>query len=108
VSITLPAHTFMPGESAQATISVGSVAGYVVPHDAVLINNSGASYVVQVVGGKGKLVAVTVLGSQDPRDVISGPLDASAPLVTTGNYQVRDGMPLRIEAAAQAPAPGGR
>jgi hypothetical protein len=100
IQIALPSHAFMPGESAQATISVGSVSGYLVPHDAVLINDNGDSYVVQDIGGKGKLVVVSVLGTQDTHDVISGPLDAHAPLVTTGNYQVQDGMPLRIEAPA--------
>lgn len=105
VAITLPPQTVMPGQSAQATISVGSVSGYLVPHDAVLLNENGGSYVVQAVGGKGKLVPVTVLGTQDSRDVITGPLDASAPLVTTGNYQVQNDMPLRMTTAAQPSAP---
>lgn len=100
VEITLPARQFVPGEAAQASISVGSVSGYLVPHDAVLINDSGDDYVVQAVGGKGRLVDVKVLGTQDANDVISGSLDANAPLVTTGNYQVQDGMPLRFATAA--------
>jgi hypothetical protein len=101
VEITLPAQKFVPGEAAEASISVGNVSGYLVPHDAVLINDSGDDYVVQAVGGKGKLVDVKVLGTQDANDVISGSLDANAPLVTTGNYQVQDGMPLRFATAAQ-------
>ncbi|HEX4050292.1 MAG TPA: efflux RND transporter periplasmic adaptor subunit [Steroidobacteraceae bacterium] len=101
VEITLPAQKFVPGEAAQASISVGNVSGYLVPHDAVLIDDSGDEYVVQAVGGKGKLVDVKVLGTQDANDVISGALDANAPLVTTGNYQVQEGMPLRFATAAQ-------
>ncbi|HWG76996.1 MAG TPA: HlyD family efflux transporter periplasmic adaptor subunit [Steroidobacteraceae bacterium] len=100
VEISLPTQKFVPGEAAQATISFGNVSGYLVPHDAVLINDSGDSYVVQAVGGKGKLVDVKVLGAQDSNDVISGSLDAHAPLVTTGNYQVQDGMPLRFATAS--------
>ena len=84
-----------------ASVSIGSVSGYLVPHDAVLINDSGDEYVVQAVGGKGKLVDVKVLGTQAANDVISGSLDANAPLVTTGNYQVQDGMPLRFASAAE-------
>lgn len=103
VEITLPVQKFVPGEAAEASISVGEVSGYLVPHDAVLINESGDNYVVQEIGGKGKLVDVKVLGTQGASDVISGPLDANAPLVTTGNYQVQDGMPLRRATPAQPP-----
>jgi hypothetical protein len=102
VAITLPAQRLLPGESAQASISIGSISGYRVPHDAVLLDDNGDNYVVQDIGGKGRHVNVQVLGTQDANDVISGPLDAHAPLVTNGNYQVQDGMQLRFATAPSA------
>ena len=96
VQIMLPAQRFLPGESAQAAIRVGSVAGFVVPHEAVLIDDNGNSYVVQAIGDTAKVVDVQVLDSQGAREVISGPLNAHAALVVTGNYQAQDGMKLRF------------
>ncbi|MGH8206666.1 MAG: efflux RND transporter periplasmic adaptor subunit [Steroidobacteraceae bacterium] len=96
VQIALPLHKFLPGESAQATVTVGKVSGYVVPHAAVLIDDNGNSYVVQAVNAVAKLVYVQVLDTQDDREVISGPLDIHAPLVLTGNYQAQNGMKLRL------------
>lgn len=103
VQISLPLQKFLPGESGQAVITVGSVSGYVVPHDAVLLDDNGNSYVVQAVGDKAKVVTVQVLNRQDDREVISGALDAHAPLVLGGNYQAQDGMKLRFA----APSAGG-
>jgi membrane fusion protein, multidrug efflux system len=96
VQISLPERGFMPGESAQASIRVGSVAGIVVPHEAVLIDDNGNSYVVQAIGDTARIVNVQVLDSEGAREVISGPLDTHAPLVLTGNYQAQDGMKLRF------------
>ena len=104
VTIRLPPGRFMPGQSAQATITVGSVSGYVVPHAAVLIDDDGNSYVVQAVGDAARVVDVQVLGRQDSRDVISGPLDAHAPLVLGGNYQAQDGMKLHVVPGPAVPA----
>lgn len=107
VQIMLPPQQFMPGESAQATIRVGSVTGFVVPHDAVLIDDNGNSYVVQAIGDTAKVVDVQVLDSQGAREVISGPLNAHAPLVVTGNYQAQDGMKLRFASSGATSAEGG-
>jgi len=104
VQVTLPPHKFLPGESAQAVITVGQVAGFVVPHDAVLIDDNGNSYVVQAVGDTAKVVNVQVVDRQDGRDIISGPLNAQAPVVVSGNYQAQDGMKLRIAPAGAAGA----
>lgn len=96
VEISLASGRFLPGEMAQAAITAGEVHGYVVPHEAILVNDSGATYVVQAIGDKAKKVPVTVLGSHGDRDVIAGALDKRAPLVLTGNYQLDDGMKLRV------------
>jgi RND family efflux transporter MFP subunit len=104
VQVTLPMHKFLPGESAQATITVGHVSGYVVPHAAVLIDDNGNSYVVQALGDMAKIVDVQVTDVQGDREVITGPLDPHAPLVLTGNYQAHNGMKLRF---ASGPASAG-
>ncbi|HEY1588924.1 MAG TPA: HlyD family efflux transporter periplasmic adaptor subunit, partial [Rhodanobacter sp.] len=113
VQIALPSGQLLPGESAQASIRVGSVSGYVVPHDAVLIDDNGNSYVVQAIGDTAKVVTVQVLDTQDASEVVSGALNAQAPLVVSGNYQAQDGMKLRFtssdasHAAQPEPSRGG-
>jgi membrane fusion protein, multidrug efflux system len=96
VEISLAPGRFLPGEMGQAAITAGEVRGYVVPHEVVLVNDSGDTYVVQVIGDKAKKVPVTVIGSHGDRDVIAGALDKRAPLVLTGNHQLDDGMKVRV------------
>jgi membrane fusion protein (multidrug efflux system) len=96
VQIALPPGRFLPGEMAEAAITTGQMRGYVVPHAAVLVNDSGAPYVVQAVNGIAHKVPVQVLDAHGDQDVISGALDARAPLVLTGNYQLDDGMRVRL------------
>jgi membrane fusion protein (multidrug efflux system) len=96
VEITLPANQVLPGETAAAAITTGDVAGYVVPHQAILVDERGNPYVVQVIGDAAKIVAVQLLGKGNGKDVVEGPLDATAPLVLTGNHQLQDGMKVRL------------
>jgi len=96
VAIALPPNGFIPGEMAQATITTAEVRGYLVPHQAVLVNDSGEPYVVQAVNGVAHKVQVQVLDAHGAQDVISGKLDARAPLVLSGNYQLDDGMKVRL------------
>lgn len=102
VEISLPADGFLPGEMAQATITTGEMHGYVVPHAAILVNESGQPYVVQAVDGVAHKVPVQVLVAHGDQDVISGSLDARAPLVLSGNYQLDDGMKVRLANTPQA------
>jgi len=102
VDVSLPAGRFFAGEMAEANIEIGTAEGYVVPHEAVLVNDKGAPYVVQAVGGRAKQVPVELVLSAGATDVISGPLDPSAALVLTGNYQLTNGMQIRID----RPGPG--
>ena len=106
VSIALPPGPFLPGEMAQATITTGEVRGYVVPHAAVLVSDSGAPYVVQAINGVAHKVTIQVLDAHGDQDVISGSLDARAPLVLTGNYQLDDGMKVRLANGPQAAVAG--
>jgi membrane fusion protein (multidrug efflux system) len=96
VAIALPPDGFMPGEMAEATITTAEVHGFLVPHQAILVNDSGKPYVVQAVNGVAHKVQVRVLDAQGAHDVISGKLDARAPLVLSGNYQLDDGMKVRL------------
>ncbi|HWF98654.1 MAG TPA: HlyD family efflux transporter periplasmic adaptor subunit [Steroidobacteraceae bacterium] len=96
VDIALPPGKFLPGEMAEAAITTGELHGYLVPHDAILVNDSGAPYVVQAIRGTAKKVPVRVLGAHGDQDVIAGALDARAPLVLTGNYQLDNGMKVRL------------
>ncbi|HVA13022.1 MAG TPA: efflux RND transporter periplasmic adaptor subunit [Stellaceae bacterium] len=100
VSIALPPGKFFLGEMAQAGIATAKVTGYVVPHQAILVDDSGKTYVVQSNDLVAKKVIVKVLEAGGAKDVIEGPLDPKAPLVLEGNYQLDDGMKMRVAAAA--------
>ncbi len=100
VEISLPDAGLFPGQAAQATITVGSASGFVVPHEAVLIDDNGNAYVVQAIGGMAKIVRVRVLGTAHAEDTVDGALDVRAPLVLSGNYQLKDGMAVRLAGPA--------
>ena len=94
--------TVLPGAWLRAEITVGQLAGWAVPRQSVLSDQAGA-YLFQVAGGKAVRLAVRVLGSRGDTTVVDGPLDAARPLVTEGNYQLADGMAVRLGAAAGDP-----
>jgi RND family efflux transporter MFP subunit len=96
VEIALPANTLMPGETAKTTITTQAAQGYVVPHEAILINDNGDLYVVQVKGKVAKLVPVQVLVANGGQDVIAGKLNPAAPIVLSGAHQLEDGMKVRL------------
>jgi membrane fusion protein (multidrug efflux system) len=96
VEVALPPGKFLPGEMAEAAITTGERQGYVVPHRAILVNDSGAPYVVQAVNNVAHKVPVQILDAHGDQDVIAGALDARAPLVLTGNYQLDNGMKIRL------------
>lgn len=102
VTLSLPPGSFLAGEMAEADIVTGRARGYVVPHAAILVDRRGAPYVVQAVHQTARLVPVQVLDGNGARNVITGPLDPSAPLVLAGNYQLKDGMKVRLAAPAKA------
>lgn len=104
IELSFPANALLPGQQAIATVTTGQVQAYLVPHAAVLLNDEGNPYVVQVIGGVAKKVDVQVLGTQDGRDGISGALNASAPVALSGNYQLEDGMKVRTAQDAGRPA----
>jgi RND family efflux transporter MFP subunit len=104
VDITLPSEAFLAGQMAEADIVIGEANGYVLPHEAILVDNGGSPYVVQAVGMVAKKVPVRVLATDGARNVVYGPLDPLSPIVLTGNYQLEDGMKLRVADPDGAPA----
>lgn len=105
VQIAVPADKLFSGEMAQADITTGQTKGYVVPHEAILVDDQGKPYVVQSVNMIAKKVPVQVLGSEGDKNVIAGELDPAAPLVLSGNYQLDNGMRIRVAAAGGKAAP---
>ncbi len=96
VQIALPAGRFIPGQVARARITTAEVRGFLVPHAALLVNERGAPYVVQAVEGVARKVPVRVLDEYDDQDIIAGALDPHAPVVLAGDYQLDNGMHIRI------------
>jgi hypothetical protein len=86
-----------------AKIVTGIVEGYLVPHKAILVDDSGAPYVVQAKGMIAHRIPVKILLSDGTKDVIAGALDPQAALVLAGNYQVKDGMHVRTADPAKKP-----
>lgn len=99
VAVSVPPGKALLGEMFRADIQVGTVKGYVVPHAAVLVNDSGATYIVQSNKLVAKKIKVTVLGSDGNKDIVAGPLLADGPVVLAGNYQLDDGMKIRLAPA---------
>lgn len=95
VAVSIPDGKALLGEMFRADIQVGTLHGYVVPHAAVLVNNSGHTYIVQSNHLIAKKIVVTVLGSDGNTDIVTGPLLANGPVVLAGNYQLDDGMKIR-------------
>jgi len=96
VDISVPAGQTLLGEMFRADITVGQTSGYVVPHEAVLVNDAGDTYIVQDHAMTAKLVDVKVLGSSQNQDVITGKLEAGAPVILSGAYQLNDGDAIRL------------
>jgi len=94
IEISLPGSTLLTGEMGKVVINTGVKQGYVVPHEAVLLNTSGQTYIVQSIHDVAKLVPVTVITSKGDKDLVQGDLVAGAPVVGTGNYQLDNGMQL--------------
>lgn len=94
VDVGFPTGALLPGEALQVAIETGQVAGWVVPHAAV-VTSGGPARVFQIVGGKAKAVPVRIVLSSDKGDVVDGPLDAGNPVIVDGAYQVSDGAAVR-------------
>ncbi len=101
VALALPAtaHWLLPGLAVQASMPLRAWRGWVVPRQSVLRDAQGRAYVFQDDHGRARRVAVEVEADEGERSAISGPLQPALPLVVLGNYELRDGMALRLAAA---------
>jgi RND family efflux transporter MFP subunit len=86
------------GDAFRASVTVGQVSGWIVPHLGVL-NDAQGDYVFQVSGGKARRVNVQVIRNAGDVDVVQGALDPRLPLVADGAYQLDAGMLVRTAAA---------
>ncbi|MHB8256595.1 MAG: efflux RND transporter periplasmic adaptor subunit [Acidiferrobacterales bacterium] len=105
IEISLPDGPLLTGEMGKVVINTGVKQGYIVPHDAVLLNTSGQTYIVQSIHDVAKLVPVAVITSKGDRDLVEGNLVAGAPVVGTGNYELANGTRMRA-AGETGGAPG--
>jgi membrane fusion protein, multidrug efflux system len=103
VDVALPPGRFLAGQMAGAEIVIGEAQGYVVPHEAILVNDSGSPYLVQAVDMIAKKVPIRVLATAGALDVVDGQLDPEWPVVLAGNYQLSDGMRVRVAGPDGAP-----
>lgn len=83
------------GEPVRAALRAGMLTGYLVPRDAVL-NDQNGDYVFQLGSdGLAHRAAVRVLGRSGADSVLAPALNPALPLITTGAYQLEDGMEVR-------------
>lgn len=94
VDLSLPAGAVLPNEALRGDIAVGHVAGWIVPHRAVVTAN-GPTSVFQLVAGKAHLIKVNLLLAGEQIDVVEGAILRSRPLIVDGAYQVQDGQAVR-------------
>lgn len=94
VDLNFPSGALLPGEALKVAIHSGEVAGWVVPHRAVVTAN-GDARVYQVANAKAVPVKVTLFLSTPDGDVVEGPIDPNRRLVVDGAYQVTDNIAMR-------------
>jgi RND family efflux transporter MFP subunit len=94
VDLSFPVGALLPNEAVRGEIAVGQVAGWLVPHRAV-VTAGGPTRIFQVAGGKARAVNVSVLLAGDTVDVVAGAPNPKLPLVVNGAYQVQEGDAVR-------------
>ena len=91
VVATLDARTSMPaGTALTASIETTPVTAWAVPRDA-LQNDERSDFVLQIEHGKARRVDVKVQAPDGSPIGVEGALDAHAPVITLGSYEVSDG-----------------
>lgn len=94
-NVPLGNSAFIPGTHVTADIDTNSGMHWVVARSAVLKDDHG-DFVFQVMSGN-KAHRVNVVTQIEDRDRygIDGPLDATRPVVVSGNYELKDGMTVQ-------------
>ncbi|MFC5549113.1 efflux RND transporter periplasmic adaptor subunit [Massilia aerilata] len=83
------------GTRMQAAIEAGRHEAWVVPRQAVLNDDAGA-FLYQVANGHARRVAVRTLTENDKQYGVEGQLAANLPVVVLRNYELKDGMAVRM------------
>ncbi|MHB8915013.1 MAG: efflux RND transporter periplasmic adaptor subunit [Thiobacillus sp.] len=93
--VALPVTALMPGSHVRGAIQLAQYTATVVPRSAVLRDDRGA-YLFQVRNGKAQRVGIKIGLEQNGITAVSGALLTNAPVVVSGNYELQDGMAVRI------------
>ncbi|MEC5407852.1 efflux RND transporter periplasmic adaptor subunit [Paraburkholderia sp. MPAMCS5] len=99
-NVPLGQSAFIPGTRVSADIATRSGVHWIVPRAAVLKDDKGA-YVFQInAQGKARRVAVAIQVEDGDRYGVDGSLDPAQSLVVSGNYELDDGMAVRVSGGA--------
>lgn len=90
----------VPGTSAAVNIIVAEHSGWAVPRNAVLRDDEGP-YLFQISNSKARRVHVKTGIENDQATEVTGSFDPALKVVTSGNYELRDGMAVRATPASQ-------
>ncbi|MGI4861834.1 MAG: efflux RND transporter periplasmic adaptor subunit [Janthinobacterium lividum] len=120
VNAALSGAFYLPGTSVQGIIQTRAAVHWIVPRAAVLGMNDGAdaahggavpaasTYLFQVDAARtARRIAVTIAVEAGDDYGVDGALDASRPVIVSGNYEVGEGEGVRVAAPAQ-PGAGAR
>lgn len=95
-NVPLDRTAFIPGTHVSADIATRTGIHWIVPRAAVLKDDHG-EYVFQITPRhKAHRVAVVTRIEDDGRYGVDGRLDSAEPLVISGNYELEDGMDVRV------------
>ncbi|MBU6514021.1 MAG: efflux RND transporter periplasmic adaptor subunit [Betaproteobacteria bacterium] len=100
VGVTDPGAVILPGARLAADISISQGEHWIVPRPAVLRDATG-DYVFQINNGRAQRVGVTTVVDQGASLGVDGPINRAWPIVATGNYELKDGMAVRITGGAR-------
>lgn len=84
----------LPGAALEAHIRTADFTAWSVPRDAVLQDDKG-SYLFQVEQGRARRVAVSLRNAGGDPVGVQGPIDAQAPVIVLGVYELHDGEAVR-------------
>ncbi|CAB3780232.1 hypothetical protein LMG28614_01020 [Paraburkholderia ultramafica] len=99
-NVPLGQSPFIPGTRVRAEIATRPGTHWIVPRAAVLKDDQGA-YVFQITPQtKARRVAVTIQVENGGQYGVDGRLDAAQGLVISGNYELKDGMAVRLSGGA--------
>jgi membrane fusion protein, multidrug efflux system len=87
---------FVPGMKVRAAIDIERVSALSVPRDSVLTDENG-DYLFQVDAGKARRIDVRRGIEADGYVAVDGIKIPSAPVITTGNAVLEDGMAVRVD-----------